>query len=97
MTTQNLLRLLQGGSRGPFDLRVRLISQLQLRPGLHEYPDLIDALWGDDEDGGPDNPLAVIAVMTCRLRQAGYPICTIPWQGLRWDEQISAAKIAELA
>lgn len=46
-----------------------------LRDGrAHEYPEIVDALYGDDEDGGPLNARPVIRLMVMRLRDAGWAI-----------------------
>jgi DNA-binding response OmpR family regulator len=47
---------------------------------------LIDMLYSDDVDGGPDNPKNVMSVTLCTLRRkmldTGYQIVTVPNEGL---------------
>jgi hypothetical protein len=47
---------------------------------------LIDMLYWDDVDGGPENPKNVMSVALCTLRRkmldTGYQIVTVPNEGL---------------
>src|SRR4029453_1412959 len=47
---------------------------------------LLDTLYSEDEDGGPENPRNVVSVGICALRRkmlgTGYQIVTVPYEGL---------------
>lgn len=49
----------------------RLLGVLSRREGaLVTYENAIDALWGDDPNGGPDNASGRLRVHICNLRKA---------------------------
>jgi DNA-binding response OmpR family regulator len=52
---------------------------------------LLDALYSDDEDGGPENARNVLAVCVCTLRRkmlgTGYQIVTVWYEGLMLKHQ----------
>lgn len=53
--------------------------------------DLIESIWGDDEDGGPLDAYGVLKVQICRIRQR-LALAKFPWtietcgmHGVRWE------------
>jgi len=84
----------------------RLLALLAAAQGVGSplyYDVLIEALWGDDEDGGPLSPVNVLTVTIHRLRKKtaclGISIETIWGRGLLLTDaaQVSAAKSLRLA
>jgi hypothetical protein len=53
--------------------RERLLSLLRSR-SLVTHADAIEALWGEDANGGPLYAQHILAIYVSRLRRAGYPI-----------------------
>lgn len=63
----------------------KLLSVLTSRRGYIVSRDtIIDQLYADREDGGPDNPGNVISVVVASLRRAGFPIITHHSRGLQY-------------
>jgi DNA-binding response OmpR family regulator len=65
----------------------QILGHLNKRFGLVVAWDrLIDMLYADDADGGPNNPRNVMSVALCGLRRkmldTGYQIVTVPYEGL---------------
>jgi len=59
----------------------RLMTLLLIRAGrVATYGMIFDAVWGDREDGGPNNPRQMISVIASRLRpelrRAGFDLRT---------------------
>lgn len=46
---------------------------------------LVDWLYGDDEEGGPEWALSNIRVAIARLRRQGVPITTHGWAGYSYE------------
>lgn len=55
--------------------RGRIIGALRRANGrMVSQSTLVDAMYGDREDGGPDDAKRVLHVLICRLRRQGHPI-----------------------
>jgi DNA-binding response OmpR family regulator len=65
----------------------QILGLLNKRFGLMvAWERLIDMLYSDDSDGGPNDPKNVLSVALCTLRRkmldTGYQIVTVPNEGL---------------
>jgi len=86
--TSTLLRALKrhkiGGPKS-HTVAARLATLLRGQAGrVVPYGELIDALYGDDPDGGPLYASNVLRVLASRLRHKGVPIRTCWGHGLYW-------------
>lgn len=74
--------------RGPSAvISSRIINLLrQAAGGIVTHREMYEALWGDDPDGGPDDPSVNVQVAISRLRRRGFPIKTHHTHGYsyRW-------------
>lgn len=52
----------------------RRLVDLMLDGKAHDYAEMGDALYGDDEEGGPLNMRGVLRMMIKRLRDTGWPV-----------------------
>jgi DNA-binding SARP family transcriptional activator len=68
ITTKALLRALPVPSNRPWHQRARLLAALDSGAIVSRYR-LIDALWGDDPEGGPDDARTVLKQHIWKLRQ----------------------------
>lgn len=54
----------------PQHLRLFAMAAVSTASGaILTYPEIIEAMYGDDDGGGPDDPVGVIRVVVCRLRK----------------------------
>jgi hypothetical protein len=68
----------------------KLLNTLLCRQGeIVSQDEITTALWGDDPDGGPDNPIGVIKTVIYQMRRFGWPIQTYWGRGymIPWREQ----------
>lgn len=65
-------------------LETRILAALQSGK-LTGWDRLVHAVYGDDIDGGPDNPMNCIKVMVTRLRQKGFRVVCTWGVGLTWE------------
>lgn len=69
---------------------MRLLTTLFLRVGtVTPYDLIIEAIWGDREDGGPENPKrsldATLSTLRPALLSAGFTVVTVWGRGLILD------------
>ena len=61
----------------------RILARLKAGRGATVHVDeMVEILWGDDEDGGPESATRTIAVHIAHLRKAGHRIET--WARVGW-------------
>lgn len=90
LSTKEFLRALrQGWSTGhvPF-LRIGVSTLLAASPGrITTMKELIEWIYGDDPEGGPDNAQSNITVTIHRLRESGVPIRTHGNRGYSYERE----------
>lgn len=85
ISTKSFLKSLGGerGYRQTAGTFGKILAFLELHRGkMVLYPQIVEYLWGDREDGGPEDPENNIGVYVLRLRRSGYLIRTHYGRGL---------------
>ena len=67
----------------PRSIQSRLLFQLNRHPGIHHWGDLVDAIWGHSEKGGPLNAIKILRLNVLYLRKLQYRIITYSGLGLQ--------------
>lgn len=62
-----------------------LVLLASVRGEIVSMDNLVDWLWGDSPNGGPDDPKRNIAIAIGKLRGRGVPIKTHGWRGYSYD------------
>lgn len=63
------VRKLKNTGRNGINLRFRLLSTLLVcSPNVLSRADIVDAMWGDYEDGGPVDAVKSLHITICQLR-----------------------------
>jgi DNA-binding response OmpR family regulator len=74
--TEAFLRMLElTVARGHSPTQAPLKHLLQSSPGrIFTRAEMIESMWGNDPDGGPDDPMRSIAQAIRKLRRAGFTV-----------------------
>ena len=83
--TSALLRTLHGFAHMS-PLQTAIAAILFAIPGrIYSVTELTGILYGERDDGGPDNPANVIAASVYYMRRKGFPIATHGWRGYSYE------------